>query len=81
MSFTATVQNDTIKLPPGVHLPDGTKVSVEPEAMPPTAKTAESPRQTFGQRYAKYIGILKDGPPDLAENHDHYLYGAPKRES
>jgi hypothetical protein len=22
---------------------------------------------------------VKDAPPDLAENHDHYLYGLPKR--
>lgn len=30
MSITATVENDTIKLPEGVHLPDGTAVRVEP---------------------------------------------------
>lgn len=24
-------------------------------------------------------GICKDGPPDLADNHDHYLYGFPKK--
>ena len=40
---------------------------------------AESPKKTFGERYKKYIGILKDGPTDLAANHDHYLYGTPKQ--
>lgn len=30
MSITATIQNDTIKLPPGVHWPDGMLVRVEP---------------------------------------------------
>jgi len=30
MSITATVENDTIKLPEGIHLPDGTQVTVEP---------------------------------------------------
>ena len=30
MSITAIVENDTIKLPPDVHLPDGTKVKIEP---------------------------------------------------
>ena len=25
------------------------------------------------------IGMCKGGPVDGAENHDHYLYGAPKR--
>jgi hypothetical protein len=77
MSFTAVVENDTIKLPPGVHLPDGTKVSIEPAEAP---HSVEAPRQTFGQRYAKYIGCLDTGLGDLAENHDHYLYGTPKRE-
>ncbi len=26
----------------------------------------------------KLIGFIKDGPPDLSEEHDHYIYGAPK---
>jgi hypothetical protein len=29
MSITATVKNNTIKLPDGVHLPDGTTVRIE----------------------------------------------------
>lgn len=24
------------------------------------------------------IGVVRDAPPDLAEGHDHYLYGAPR---
>ena len=70
MSFTATVQNDTIKLPAGVHLPDGTEVSIEPR---------EKPGQTFAERYAEFIGIADDLPPDFAINHDHYLHGARKQ--
>jgi hypothetical protein len=31
MSITATVKNGTIKLPPGMHLPDGTQVHIEPQ--------------------------------------------------
>lgn len=34
MSITAIVENDTIKLPPDVHLPDGTKVNIEPALEP-----------------------------------------------
>ncbi len=26
-----------------------------------------------------FIGVIKDMPPDMARNHDHYLYGTPKR--
>lgn len=75
MSITATVENDTIKLPAGVHLPDGTAVKIEA-----VAETEQQvPGKTFAERYAKYIGMVDDMPPDLAENLDHYLYGAPKR--
>lgn len=70
MSITATVINDTIKLPEGTHLADGTEVVV----LPQPAK-----RQTFSERYAHLIGVAGTGVGDLAENHDHYLYGAPKK--
>ena len=72
MSIIATVINDTIKLPAGTHLENGTQVSVLP--------MREAPATTFAQRYGKFIGIMKNGPTDLAANHDHYLYGTPKRE-
>jgi hypothetical protein len=73
MSITATVQGDAIKLPEGVHLPDGTKVRVEP--------IGNAAAKSFAERYAKFVGVVKDAPTDLAENHDHYLYGQPKRKS
>jgi hypothetical protein len=76
MSITGTVENDTIKLPPGVHLPDGTEVSIETRT-PPGA--AETPLRTLAERYADLIGIWEDGPEDLAEQHDHYASGSPKR--
>lgn len=71
MGITATVINDTIKLPEGVHLEDATEVLILPKKKSPSG-------QTFAERYARFIGIMKDGPADLAENHDHYLYGTPK---
>ncbi len=71
MSITAVVEKNTIILPLGVNLPDGTQVRVEP--------LEAASRSTFGKRYAAFIGAVTDAPGDLAENHDHYLYGAPKR--
>lgn len=71
MSITVTVENNTIKLPSGVHLPDGTTVRIQPLSDPSA--------QPFGSRYAKFIGVVKDAPADLAANHDHHLYGSPKR--
>ncbi len=69
MSITATVINDTIKLPEGAHLADGTRVIVLPQP---------ERRQSFLDRNREFIGCIKDGPADGADQHDHYLYGAPK---
>jgi hypothetical protein len=40
---------------------------------------AEEKATTFGQRFAAFKGVLLDLPPDLAEQHDHYRLGTPKR--
>ncbi|MEQ1751472.1 MAG: hypothetical protein ABL974_18765 [Prosthecobacter sp.] len=71
MSITATVMNDTIKLPEGTHLENGTQVVI-------LTHTEQGP--TLGERYAKFIGSLDSGIGDLAINHDHYLYGTPKQQ-
>jgi hypothetical protein len=72
MSITAIVENGTIKLPPGVHVPDGTKVEITlPEEAPHRANVAE--------RYAKLAGLAEDMPEDLARNLDHYVHGHAKK--
>ena len=76
MSFTATIENGAIKLPPGTDLPDGTKVRIE---RVDDEGAMQQPR-TIAERYRRVIGALKEGPPDLADNLDHYLYGLPKRD-
>ena len=77
MSFTATVENGTITLPPDVHLPDGTEVTVEPSK---PAHPLEASEQSVSEGYEEFIGCLRGAPSDLADNLDHYLYGRPKRE-
>ena len=38
------------------------------------------PRETtLGQRLLKFAGRAKELPADMADNHDHYLHGQPKR--
>jgi hypothetical protein len=78
MSIRGKVENDNIKLPDGVHLPDGTEVDIE-LAKQPAAEFKIKPTDTFGARMSKYFGIITEGPGDLAENHDHYLYGTSKK--
>ena len=40
----------------------------------------DSPSQaSFAERYAAYIGVADDLPPDLAANLDHYVHGHRKK--
>jgi len=71
MSITAVVEKNTIKLPEGTHLPDGTAVRIEPIG---------PERRNLTERYAGLIGIADDLPEDLAKNLDHYIHGHPKHQ-
>jgi hypothetical protein len=71
MSITVIVENDTIKLPAGVHLPDGTQVEI---TLPPEcAPLTESDNALAG--LAPFVGKIKTLPPDFAERHDEYIHG------
>ena len=48
VTFTAIVENDTIKLPPGVHVPDGTKA----EIILPGEEQAGLPEKTAGRQWS-----------------------------
>jgi hypothetical protein len=53
-------------------LPEGAKVRVELVQQPARPKT-------LAERYAAIIGIAEGLPPDMAEEHDHYIHGTPRR--
>ena len=56
---------------------EGRQATEPDEALPSdTARKAASP---LGELLLKFAGIADDLPPDMAKNHDHYLYGALKR--
>ncbi|WP_333652492.1 CopG family transcriptional regulator [Dissulfurispira sp.] len=42
-------------------------------------KKKERPADEITEKLLSVAGICKGGPPDLADNHDHYLYGFPKK--
>jgi len=71
MSYRGRVKNGVVVFDEPVELPDGTEVRVEP-ILPP-------PRKTLAEQLGDLIGSVPDLPPDMAEQHDHYLHGAPKR--
>lgn len=81
MLYEGTVKGGVVVLA-GDPLPDGTRVRVEPlpaDAATPIDATAPASEPTLGQRLMKFAGRARGLPPDAARNHDHYLYGTPKR--
>lgn len=91
MTYRGKVKDGVIILQQGMQLPEGTDVEVSvakngaapPESAAETSNSGETspekPRSLY-ERMKPIIGIAKDLPPDFAINHDHYLYGAPKRQ-
>lgn len=85
MTFQGIVQNGVIVIENGAVLPEGSKVSVA--IVTTTGKESVDelidPNETTGQRMVriakKHAGRETNLPSDLAENHDHYLHGTPKR--
>jgi hypothetical protein len=70
MSITTTVEEGKIVLPPGVNLPNGTVVRIE---------TVEEDVPTLLETMKDFVGIADGLPSDMAENHNHYLHGHPKK--
>jgi len=64
--LAGTVRNGVIVVETDVPLPDGTRVKVLLDSGTTLA-------------LQKFKGCAQGLPADLAENHDHYLYGTPKK--
>ena len=78
MTLRGTIKGGTVVLAEPTTLPDGTAVEVRPVE---AHATADSPEQgpTLYERLKDVIGTAEGLPEDMAENHDHYVRGAPKR--
>jgi hypothetical protein len=70
MIYTGYVRNRVVILDEEASLPDGTQVRVEPVEV-------QKPK-TLAEKFQDVIGKAKDMPADFAEQHDHYIHGAPK---
>jgi hypothetical protein len=76
MTYRGIVKNGVVVLGEAAELPEGTEVRVEPVARGDNFPANES---TLVEQFSDVIGTVPDLPPDMAEHHDHYLHGAPKR--
>lgn len=68
MELEGVVHDGVIVPDDAAALPEGTRVRIIP-------KEAGS----FGERFARFKGAVSGLPSDLAEQHDHYRLGTPKR--
>ena len=73
MEYQGRIRNGVVVLEGGAALPEGTRVVVGVRTPTKRAKS------TLGKRLLKFAGKARGLPGDLAENHDHYLHGAPKK--
>ena len=80
MVYRGKVANGVVVLGRRVRLPEGSPVSVRllKGGASGTVRKPNRPKTVY-ERLRNIVGIVKDLPPDLSINHDHYLYGAPKR--
>lgn len=71
MSLEGTVVNGVIVLDSQEKLAEGTRVEVVVQAI--------ERKPTLAERLLKHAGTVTDLPADMAEQHDHYIHGTPKR--
>jgi len=72
MSFEGTIVNGTVVFDEPPALPEGTRVEV-------VAKSPPAAASDLGALLLRHAGTANGLPPDAAAQHDHYLYGTPKR--
>ncbi len=75
MVCRGSVKNGVVVLEDGVQLPEGTLVRVEEIE---SAQAAQDERPGAESAFLYGRKAVHTGLPDLATNHDHYLYGHPK---
>ena len=76
MVYRGIVKNGVVVFEKGAEPADGLEVRVEP-VLPAEMVSAE--QRTLAEQLGDVIGTVRDLPPDMAAQHDHYLHGAPKR--
>jgi hypothetical protein len=78
MTYRGTVRSGVVVLPANVTLPEGVEVVVVVREEGPTKTAAAGVWSKLAELGRWAENLPSDLPPDLAENHDHYLHGLPK---
>jgi hypothetical protein len=84
MTVRGKVKNGKVFLDNPRAIPEGTRVEVRPAKKRKPAAKGKRPKakptpRSLAERLANVLGKATGLPPDASINHDHYLYGLPKR--
>lgn len=74
MTYKGHIENGVAVLDEPVSLQDGTPVLIEI-----ATENQTKPNKPLSERLKPIIGKAAGLPEDAAVNHDHYLYGSPKK--
>jgi len=74
MTYKGHIENGVAVLDEPVSLQDGTLVLIKV-----AAEDRARSNRPLSERLSSIIGKAQGLPEDAAMNHDHYLYGSPKR--
>ncbi|HEY4232972.1 MAG TPA: hypothetical protein VGM76_06085 [Lacipirellulaceae bacterium] len=77
MTYRGHVKNGQVALDEPIQLPEGAQVNVEVVENGQAAPSEGLP--TIWEKLLELAGTVEGLPSDMAENHDHYLYGTPKK--
>jgi hypothetical protein len=76
MTIAGTVKNGVVVLDNAPPLADGTRVQV---LLSESAAFSTTDGVPTLRGLLKFAGTVNDLPPDMAEQHDHYIHGTPKK--
>ena len=79
MVYRGHVEKGVVVLDDPAILSEGLVVSVEPVGSTEPEGSLDEGGLALGQKLLKHAGKSVGLPPDLAVNHDHYLYGTPRK--
>jgi len=79
MVVRAHIQNGQLILDEPLALPDGTEVDLSVSVRPTEDREEPQQAENLLEQLREMIGSAEGLPSDYAEQHDHYLYGTPKR--
>lgn len=73
MTYRGHIENGVVVMDEQCAIPDGTVVSIEP------ITDIQDQYRSLSEGLLRLAGTITDMPPDMSVNHDHYLYGCPKK--